>query len=250
MAVCVQVTPLITELGRTRMEVNTKVKAGFSNKLFALNVVITIPVPDTTASADMQTSIGEHAPTQSSEQMQYKESCEEARLQDDCLTKPLESTAGISQHLHAQLRACCLGHCASTIICRSEVSLARRYMTCWWGPGLLDSRALGAWAAQQQCKGKSMVQGGRSTTARSMPWCQRLRIGHVHAGKAKYDSKKHALVWKIKKFTGATEHSLVSAVELIATTREKKSWSRPPHLHDLPGGPCMPAPWGMDQLVA
>ena len=54
-----QVTPLITELGRTRMEVNTKVKAGFSNKLFALNVVITIPVPDTTAKADLQTSIGE-----------------------------------------------------------------------------------------------------------------------------------------------------------------------------------------------
>ena len=53
-----QVTPLITELGRTRMEVNTKVKAGFSNKLFALNVVITIPVPDTTAHADVQTSIG------------------------------------------------------------------------------------------------------------------------------------------------------------------------------------------------
>ena len=44
------------------MEVNTKVKAGFSNKLFALNVVITIPVPDTTASADMQTSIGAHGP--------------------------------------------------------------------------------------------------------------------------------------------------------------------------------------------
>ena len=59
-----QVTPLITELGRTRMEVNTKVKAGFSNKLFALNVVITIPVPDTTASADMQTSIGEQVTSQ------------------------------------------------------------------------------------------------------------------------------------------------------------------------------------------
>ena len=57
--VTAQVTPLITELGRTRMEVNTKVKAGFSNKLFALNVVITIPVPDTTAKADLQTSIGE-----------------------------------------------------------------------------------------------------------------------------------------------------------------------------------------------
>ena len=57
--IAAQVTPLITELGRTRMEVNTKVKAGFSNKLFALNVVITIPVPDTTAKADLQTSIGE-----------------------------------------------------------------------------------------------------------------------------------------------------------------------------------------------
>lgn len=55
---CLQVTPLITELGRTRMEVNTKVKAGFTNKLFALNVVITIPVPDTTARAEVQTSIG------------------------------------------------------------------------------------------------------------------------------------------------------------------------------------------------
>ena len=49
------------------MEVNTKVKAGFSNKLFALNVVITIPVPDTTAKADLQTSIGERIqlPTES-----------------------------------------------------------------------------------------------------------------------------------------------------------------------------------------
>lgn len=53
-----QVTPLISELGRTRMEVNAKVKAGFGAKDFALNVVITIPVPDTTAKADIHTSIG------------------------------------------------------------------------------------------------------------------------------------------------------------------------------------------------
>lgn len=51
-------TPLISELGRTRMEVNAKVKAGFGAKDFALNVVITIPVPDTTAKADIHTSIG------------------------------------------------------------------------------------------------------------------------------------------------------------------------------------------------
>jgi hypothetical protein len=52
---------------------------------------------------------------------------------------------------------------------------------------------------------------------------------HV-AGKAKYDVKKHALVWKIKRFTGGptSEHLLIANVELIATTRDKKAWSRPP----------------------
>lgn len=48
------------------------------------------------------------------------------------------------------------------------------------------------------------------------------------AGKAKYDAKKHALVWKIKRFTGSLEQVLVANVELIATTKEKKPWSRPP----------------------
>ena len=47
-------------------------------------------------------------------------------------------------------------------------------------------------------------------------------------GKAKYDAKKHALVWKIKRFTGQTESALVASVELIATTREKKAWAKPP----------------------
>ena len=50
----------------------------------------------------------------------------------------------------------------------------------------------------------------------------------MRAGKAKYDAKKHALVWKIKRFTGAAEQSLIASVDLIATTREKKAWSRPP----------------------
>ena len=53
-----QVTPLINELGRTRLEVNVKVKAGFSKQLFALAVVVSIPVPDTTAKAELQTTIG------------------------------------------------------------------------------------------------------------------------------------------------------------------------------------------------
>lgn len=53
-----QVTTLVNELGRTRLEVNCKVKAEFGKNLFALNVVVTIPVPETTAHADVQTKIG------------------------------------------------------------------------------------------------------------------------------------------------------------------------------------------------
>ncbi|EFN55621.1 hypothetical protein CHLNCDRAFT_35389 [Chlorella variabilis] len=51
---------------------------------------------------------------------------------------------------------------------------------------------------------------------------------NITAGKAKYDPKRHALVWKLKKFPGETEHTLAASVELIATTRDKKPWSRPP----------------------
>lgn len=48
------------------------------------------------------------------------------------------------------------------------------------------------------------------------------------AGKAKYDAKKHALVWKIKRFDGQWEHTLTASVERLATTKEKKAWGRPP----------------------
>ncbi|GAB4823488.1 hypothetical protein N2152v2_010534 [Parachlorella kessleri] len=51
---------------------------------------------------------------------------------------------------------------------------------------------------------------------------------NVSTGKAKYDAKRHALVWKVKRFTGEAEHTLSAGVELIATTREKKPWGRPP----------------------
>ncbi|KAL4421936.1 hypothetical protein ABPG77_007878 [Micractinium sp. CCAP 211/92] len=51
---------------------------------------------------------------------------------------------------------------------------------------------------------------------------------NLTAGKAKYDPKRHALVWKLKKFAGEAEHTLTASVELIATTRDRKPWSRPP----------------------
>lgn len=50
----------------------------------------------------------------------------------------------------------------------------------------------------------------------------------VTAGRAKYDATKKALVWKIKKFSGDVEHNLRAEVVLVATTRERKPWSRPP----------------------
>jgi len=44
--------------------VNVKAKSAFNNKLFALNVVISIPVPDNTAKADIQTTQGMLQPHQ------------------------------------------------------------------------------------------------------------------------------------------------------------------------------------------
>lgn len=53
-----RVLPVIKELGRTRIEANVKVKALFTDKLFALNVVIRIPVPKSTAKANVEVSVG------------------------------------------------------------------------------------------------------------------------------------------------------------------------------------------------
>ena len=72
-------------------------------------------------------------------------------------------------------------------------------------------------------------------------------------GKAKYDAKRHALVWKFKKFPGESEASLSASVDLIATTKEKRSWAKPPiqlqfHVRALPpqiiDGNCDTMPGG------
>ncbi|GLT81241.1 hypothetical protein SLA2020_526350 [Shorea laevis] len=53
-----RVLPTIKELGRTRMEVNVKVKSAFGAKMFALGVVIKIPVPKQTAKTSFQVTSG------------------------------------------------------------------------------------------------------------------------------------------------------------------------------------------------
>jgi Adaptor complexes medium subunit family len=57
-------------------------------------------------------------------------------------------------------------------------------------------------------------------------WSDRLSV--CLQGKAKYDAKRHALVWKVKRFSGQSEQALIAQVDLIATTKEKKPWGRPP----------------------
>ena len=49
---------MINEMGRTRLDVNVKLKSNVDEKLFALNLVVTIPMPDNTARADLQVSAG------------------------------------------------------------------------------------------------------------------------------------------------------------------------------------------------
>ena len=47
----VQLMPLVKELGRTRIQVDVKVRSCFSDKQFATNVKIRIPVPKYTSGA-------------------------------------------------------------------------------------------------------------------------------------------------------------------------------------------------------
>jgi len=53
-----RVLPVVKELGRTRLEVNVKVKSMFTFKLFATNVVIKIPLPKNTANANVSAASG------------------------------------------------------------------------------------------------------------------------------------------------------------------------------------------------
>jgi AP-2 complex subunit mu-1 len=53
-----RVLPVVKELGRTRMEINIKVKSMFTFKLFATNVVIKIPLPRNTANANVSAASG------------------------------------------------------------------------------------------------------------------------------------------------------------------------------------------------
>ncbi|KAF3339133.1 AP-2 complex subunit mu [Carex littledalei] len=53
-----RVLPTIKELGRTRLEVNVKVKSVFGAKIFALGVVVKVPVPKQTAKTSFHVTSG------------------------------------------------------------------------------------------------------------------------------------------------------------------------------------------------
>jgi AP-2 complex subunit mu-1 len=53
-----KVIPAVKELGRTRVEANVNVRSTFGSKLFAMNVVVLVPVPDYTAKANILVTTG------------------------------------------------------------------------------------------------------------------------------------------------------------------------------------------------
>eukprot|EP00803_Ostreobium_quekettii_P001696 evm.model.scf_3664.1 EVM.evm.TU.scf_3664.1 scf_3664:1961-7119(+) len=53
-----KVLPVINEHGRTRVEANVTIKSNFSSALFALNVVVTVPVPGNTSKATTMVTAG------------------------------------------------------------------------------------------------------------------------------------------------------------------------------------------------
>jgi AP-2 complex subunit mu-1 len=50
--------PAVKELGRTRVEANVAVRSLFGPKLFALSVVVLVPVPDNTSRAAISVTTG------------------------------------------------------------------------------------------------------------------------------------------------------------------------------------------------
>jgi AP-2 complex subunit mu-1 len=53
-----KVMPAIKELGRTRLEANVSIRSTYGSKLFAINCVILVPVPEYTAKANISVSAG------------------------------------------------------------------------------------------------------------------------------------------------------------------------------------------------
>lgn len=53
-----RVMPIMKELGRTRLQTNVKLKSCFTDKVFALNVIVRVPVPKQTARTTIEVSGG------------------------------------------------------------------------------------------------------------------------------------------------------------------------------------------------
>eukprot|EP01006_Ploeotia_vitrea_P061167 TRINITY_DN77400_c0_g1_i1.p1 TRINITY_DN77400_c0_g1~~TRINITY_DN77400_c0_g1_i1.p1 ORF type:complete len:433 (+),score=46.20 TRINITY_DN77400_c0_g1_i1:96-1394(+) len=52
------ISPVVRELGKTRLEIDFKIKAEFSSRLFGTSVVVSVPTPKNTASCKISTGTG------------------------------------------------------------------------------------------------------------------------------------------------------------------------------------------------
>eukprot|EP01025_Chloroclados_australasicus_P016601 TRINITY_DN1836_c0_g1_i1.p2 TRINITY_DN1836_c0_g1~~TRINITY_DN1836_c0_g1_i1.p2 ORF type:complete len:292 (-),score=14.85 TRINITY_DN1836_c0_g1_i1:400-1275(-) len=59
------------------------------------------------------------------------------------------------------------------------------------------------------------------------PMTAKVKI-HKSKGDAKYDGSADVIRWTISKFRGQKEHRLSADATLVSSTREKKTWNRPP----------------------
>merc|ERR1712232_437031 len=52
-------------------------------------------------------------------------------------------------------------------------------------------------------------------------------VTSISAGKAKFEPSQRAIIWRLRRFPGRQEYSILADVELAATVTEKQ-WVRPP----------------------
>ncbi|KAL0287088.1 UNVERIFIED_CONTAM: AP-2 complex subunit mu [Sesamum calycinum] len=214
-----RVLPTIKELGRTRMEVNVKVKSVFGAKMFALGVVVKIPVPKQTAKTSFQVTSG---------RAKYNPSI-------DCLVWKAFSLV-ITGMSNAALSFSGL-NCPLTMD-HKELLFVDAYTI-----GTMNIHYLSVPAHPHKAHSREAVEGvggegvelARAGGKEKFQYfCTKLLNANIHCGvhstsaiNLNRNATELCQSW-IRKFPGQTEPTLSAEIELISTITEKKSWTRPP----------------------
>ncbi|KAL6008477.1 AP-2 complex subunit mu [Asimina triloba] len=188
-----RVLPTIKELGRTRMEVNVKVKSVFGAKMFALGVVVKVPVPKQTAKTSFQVTSGRAKYNASIDCIVWNKEpqCNVLSSSSDGLPViqfvVLKSLGEVPSHTYLYQGSHPLCHCPSWVCARTGELAFSLLRSLPFFPYLWVCSTLGL---------QSFLLPGHKSS--------------------------------IRKFPGQTEPTMSAEIELISTMTEKKSWTRPP----------------------